>query len=279
MRVMILALALIGCTDGGGDDDTGPSESVEVELGEICPRSERIAVVEVMVESGSSAASFQAQAFDVPHPWFGDPTLDNGDCAYHTFDPGSCGTCGTDEVCGHDGACHPVPRADPGAVLTLIEQDGTRTDHEAVEQGAIWGNLDGTDPVGFELTLSSGDVISLAPTAIPSGALGDLKVTGEGDYDRPGELTASWTAPSDGGMVGSEIPINHHAGGPTMTTCLVDASAGSFTADAEMVDPLAVSTGLEFQGVRHLVVGSARLEAGCVDVRYGRRQYVDVQFR
>lgn len=277
MRVMILALGLVGCT-GGGDDDTGDPETVQVVLGEVCPTSERIALVEVAVESGGSAANFSAQAWDVPHPWFGEPTLQNDHCAYHTFDTASCGSCGADELCGHDGSCHPVPRADADAILTIVGQDGSRTDYEAVEQGAIWGSLDGLDPVGFELAWSNGDVVSLEPTALPAAPLDGLLVTAEGDYDVPGAVTVSWTAPSDGAQVGTVIPINHHAGGPTTTTCLADGSVESFTADADMVNPLSVSTGLEFQGVFHGVVGSAQLAAGCVEVRYVRRQHVDVQF-
>jgi hypothetical protein len=38
-----------------------------------------------------------------------------------------------------------------------------------------------------------------------------------------------------------------------------------------MIDPLAVSTGLEFQGVEHMFVAAAQTPQGCVDFRFGRQ--------
>ena len=55
-------------------------------------------------------------------------------------------------------------------------------------------------------------------------------------------------------------------------------SAGSFRADADMVDPLAVSTGLEFQGVSHFAFAAAETAGGCVEFRLGSQWHVDVTF-
>lgn len=67
------------------------------------------------------------------------------------------------------------------------------------------------------------------------------------------------------------IPINHHAYTSTFTECTASASKGAFFADAEMVDPLAVSTGLEFSYVSHVSVAAAETASGCIEIRVGRR--------
>ena len=41
-----------------------------------------------------------------------------------------------------------------------------------------------------------------------------------------------------------------------------------------MIDPLAVVTGLEFQGLQHVQTAAIDLDEGCVDVQYGVNQYV-----
>lgn len=44
--------------------------------------------------------------------------------------------------------------------------------------------------------------------------------------------------------------------------------------DAEMVDPLAVETGLEFQGLEHAFVAAATTPQGCVEFRFGEQLFV-----
>ncbi len=65
----------------------------------------------------------------------------------------------------------------------------------------------------------------------------------------------------------THIPINHHAGGPTFTECWVEASVHTLQVPGAMLVPLAVETGLEFQGVEHVQVAAAETPAGCVELR------------
>ena len=75
----------------------------------------------------------------------------------------------------------------------------------------------------------------------------------------------------DGAFVRTTIPINHHAGGPTFTECAAPDGSGAFHADAAMINPLAVKTGLEFQGVEHVFVAAAVTPQGCVEFRFGTK--------
>jgi hypothetical protein len=123
----------------------------------------------------------------------------------------------------------------------------------------------------FAMTLSWGDTqIILDAMPVASGELADLAVDTESStYDMPGALDATWQPPDDGAFVRTRIPINHHAGGHTFTDCHAPTSAGTFHADAEMIDPLSVQTGLEFQGIDHIFVAAAHTPQGCVEFRFG----------
>jgi hypothetical protein len=70
------------------------------------------------------------------------------------------------------------------------------------------------------------------------------------------------------------IPINHHIGGPTFTRCIALESEEGFTASAEMIDPLSVVTGLEFQGLSHEHAVAVQVDGGCVQLTSGTRVYV-----
>ena len=41
-----------------------------------------------------------------------------------------------------------------------------------------------------------------------------------------------------------------------------------------MIDPLAVITGLEFQGIEHVFVAAATTPEGCVEFRFGEQELV-----
>ncbi len=112
------------------------------------------------------------------------------------------------------------------------------------------------------------------PATVPAGLLSNAVVTIDSDFFSPGPLDATWDVPSEPGWVLSRIPINHHVGGPTFTDCEVPAGDGAFSATEAMIDPLAVITGLEFQGIQHVQAIAIDLDEGCVDVRYGVNQYV-----
>ena len=105
-----------------------------------------------------------------------------------------------------------------------------------------------------------------------------IKLVGtlEGGYDAPTSLDVAWSTSAVGTDVFTHIPINHHAGGPTFTECTVPASSGGFTVGEAMLAPLAVSTGLEFQGLEHVRFAAAETPAGCVEVRFTERHYLNL---
>jgi hypothetical protein len=96
-----------------------------------------------------------------------------------------------------------------------------------------------------------------------------------GESNEPTALDLTWTPPADAGRVFTHIPINHHAAGPTYTEREVDASAGALHVDGAMLAPLAVVTGLEFQGVEHRRYAAANTPAGCVEVLFFVQQHVN----
>ena len=60
----------------------------------------------------------------------------------------------------------------------------------------------------------------------------------------------------------------------TFTMCVVAAAECSFEVGQAMLQPLAVSTGLEFQPVDHVRFAAAETELGCVEFRFIVRQFV-----
>ena len=106
----------------------------------------------------------------------------------------------------------------------------------------------------------------IAPTAVAGG------------LDSPTALDLTWTPPADAGTVLTRIPINHHAGGPTFTDCAANASAGTLHVAGAMLTPLAVSTGLEFQGIAHAQSAAVETPQGCIEVRFQTSQYVDLTY-
>jgi len=84
------------------------------------------------------------------------------------------------------------------------------------------------------------------------------------------------TTQSAGSHVYTLIPINHHAGGPTFTRCVVDAAQGSFLVGEAMLKPLAVGTGLEFQSIAHVRFAAAETPKGCVEFRFFVNHWIDL---
>jgi hypothetical protein len=126
----------------------------------------------------------------------------------------------------------------------------------------------------FELSLTVGaHQVALPPLPV-AGALSGLAVTVDDDFVSPGPLVTTWTPPGGAGRVGTHIRINHHRKGPTFTECEVPAADAVFEASEPMIDPLAVVTGLEFQGVWHTEGAAVDLPEGCVDVTLGTSVFV-----
>jgi hypothetical protein len=277
MLPLLLACTAPDSADSGEpptDSDSGDTDSGlpgEVVAGAACPVETRIA--EIDLYAWGDTASLSATVYDRPNPWYGPASLDNGTCAYHHVDPNACGSCDDGQVCGWEGTCVPEQRARHDVEIDVLV-DGVSTPFLPDEAtGQLWGDVGPADAT-YVLSLHAGDTTLVSPELRLAAELADALVLGTGSYDAPTLLEASWTPSS--GRVRSVIPINHHAGGPTFTFCDVAADPGGFTATAEMLQPLAVSTGLEFQGLEHVESAAAEADGVCVEFRAGTNQYVSV---
>jgi hypothetical protein len=213
-----------------------------------------------------------AVLWDGPDPWIGDPALSDAQCRYYTFDAQSCGDCGTGNVCSVAGECVPERRTIKDVRLTITHGADTATFDADPTTGQIYGALAFAGPYDVTLTWAAAEVA----VTLPFAETLDATIVAESDqYDAPGDLTVSWT-PSDGYLYAT-IPVNHHAGGPTFTTCLAPGDLGGFVIDGAMVDPLSVITGLEFQGMDHVNAAAVRHGDACVDFRAGTRLPAYVQ--
>jgi hypothetical protein len=238
-------------------------------MGKVCAVESTIGVVEL---TGFPMPSVQATLWDRKNPWLREAELSTDTCSYHHYVPGVCAKCEMGEVCSLDNQCVPERRSVKDATLQVKVGSDVREYSSDPEFGYLYSMVDiGDASSSYAMTLSWGDdiVVELAPMKVASAELAGAAVDIAGDSEKPGALDATWTSANTGAFVRSTIPINHHAGGPTFTECAAPISAGSFHADAAMIDPLAVITGLEFQGLEHVYVAAAETPAGCVEFRFG----------
>ena len=264
-----------GSPEGGsaGAPASGPYAAVH---GQLCPVESTIGVVEL---SGFPTPYVQVALYDGKDPWIGKAELSTATCGFHHYTAGGCPTCQAGETCSLAHACVPERRTVKDATL-LVSAGAAQREYKANPTlGGIYSMLDiGNASTSFAMTLSWGDVeVRLAPMPVAGGQLANAAVKTEGDYAAPGALDATWTPSQSGAFVRSRIPINHHAGGPTFTECAAPESAGSFHATAPMINPLAVVTGLEFQGLEHVFVAAATTPEGCVEFRFGAQILVSPQ--
>jgi hypothetical protein len=245
-------------------------------MGQLCPVQSTIGTVEL---SGFPTPYVQAALYDSSDPWIGEPELSTPTCDYHHYKPGVCSGCQADEVCSLQSACVPERRTIKEATLRVSVGANEREYLADTTLGGIYSMVDiGNAASSYAMTLSWGDVeVQLAAMPVASGTLANAAVNIEGTSEAPGALDASWTPSQQTAFVRSRIPINHHAGGPTFTECAAPESAGNFHADAAMINPLAVITGLEFQGLHHEFVAAANTPEGCVEFRFGAQIFVSPQ--
>lgn len=254
-----------------GTETDGPPE---VELGAVCPIDERVGEVAIWLAGGE--ASLAGRLWDAPDPWIGPAELTTDTCAFHHFATDTCGQCEDDEVCSFAGECVPVRRADTDAELDVTANGATMTIEADDITGDLYGIV-GDGDADISLTLRFGGETIEVPAIAFAHEIPDLALVAQGDSCTPLGLDATWTPSTDGARVRTVIPINHHAGGPTFTVC--DAPGGSFHADAEMLQPLAVITCLEYQGVDVANTAALHTPLGCVDVRLGVQPVVDLQWQ
>jgi hypothetical protein len=259
-----------GSSEGGsaGEAPSGPYRAV---TGKLCPIETTIGVVEL--RSGPPL-SVQVTLYDQPDPWIAKTELSNPTCEFHRYNPGACSACDLGVVCSLGGACLPERRTIKNANLQVSTGTEQRQYSADPTLGGIYSMLDiGDASSSYAMTLSWNDTqITLDAMPVANGKLDELAVDTESTVNNlPGALDATWQPPGDATFVRTRIPINHHAGGPTFTECAAPTDAGTFHADADMINPLAVQTGLEFQGIDHVFIAAARTPQGCVEFRFGKR--------
>lgn len=245
-----------------------------------CDLKERIGVIELSGLTDEPPSPYLVATLDDrPNPWYGDPALTSNACRHHAFSPtGICANpCESDETCSIDGQCVPSPRRRKGAVVRLVADGDSQTFTADAQLGYLEGAI--TLPgktFALEITWP-GHIVTMAAAEAPA-ALPQLAGILVGSYDAPEKITVTWTPVEEGTHAHTLIPINHHAAGPTFTECAIDASVGVFEVPEAMLTPLAVSTGLEFQGVEHVRFAAAETPEGCVEIRFVTRQYVSLGF-
>jgi len=261
-----LLLVLACATADKADSGKPATEPGTVELGGVCPIGEKVG--EITVWASGPDANVSGRVYDRADPWVGAPEAETDTCAFYQFTPDSCGDCAEGTVCAVDGACVPERRVQP-VTLDVTADGETTTFVSDATTGDVFGTAGPTD-AAYDLRLDiAGEVVEI-PAMKVADMLADVVVAGEGDSMAPGALSITWTPPADGGgRVRTRIPINHHAAGPTFTLCQAEASTGAMSATAAMLTPLAVVTGIEFQGVEHANTAAVWVTAGCVDVRFG----------
>lgn len=258
------------------NDDDAEQWTAEAAPGAHCEVQSRIATVTVQAQGTGQWSAF-ATLLDSMDPRTGPPALADAQCAFFEYAPGDTCVCDEEEVCTYDNRCERRATPVTPSTLTLAgngDGEETLTDDGS---GTLYGtvSLDG-ETVALEL---NGCALRVTPAATaPPDALTGLSGTLEGGYEAPEAVDITWDAVEPGSQVHTRVPINHHVGGPTFTECVVDASSGSLHIDGAMLVPLAVVTGLEFQGISHVRFAAAETPYGCVEFRFETPAYVDLAY-
>lgn len=256
----------------GGSAQGGASGSFEAVHGAVCAPETLIGTIRI--HGFPQAPRVDGDLWDGPSPFIGAPELANETCAYYHYQP-ACAACDPGTICDASDVCVPERRTIKDATLDVT----VGADAQSLAADPTLGNFSADLTVGdasaaYGMRLAFGGIeITLAPLAYEAGPLPGATLTTEGPYDMPGALDVTWT-PTATGWVLSTIPINHHAQAGTFTFCAAPGTAGAFHADAEMIDPLAVITGLEFQGVEYVGLAAAETPLGCVEFRFGEQQFL-----
>ena len=244
--------------------------------GQRCTPATRIGEVVVQGQPGGTASIDASAAIaDRRNSWAPGAELSDAACTFFVqAPPAYCESCPADTLCAPDATCQAMPVPATDLVLVLSAGSASQTFVASGTNGA-YGivTLPGRT---FSLEVSwSGLTVTLGDTTVPDELEG-LSGTESGPWNAPTSLDLAWTPPAAGTSVFTHIPINHHAGGPTYTECLVPASAGSLHVDGAMLAPLAVVTGLEFQGIDHARFAAAQTPLGCVELSFRVQQYASL---
>lgn len=275
--VALSLLAMFGC---GGDDGGpgGPDAAVDLTPrvavpGTRCAPEERVGLVEI-----TEGNRVRANMFDRTDPMVGAPELSDAACGFHRYRPSQpCDPCPDGELCALDGRCTAAPRRATDGRLALRAGDQEQVFEADPELGTLGGDISLPGGSYAVEVFAFGQTVTLeAETAVPEPLAG-FSASLLGSYDAPEGIEASWDPLPEGSHLFTRIPINHHAAGATFTECAVDASAGSLSVSQPMLEPLAVSTGLEFQSFEHIRFAAAETSRGCVEFRFTLRQTIGLE--
>lgn len=267
--------------DGGAATDAATADAgtstgaVTVTRGGRCAPERRRGSIAV-TDWGGPTRAIAWTLFDRPEPWIGAPASTTEACRFHRAYQGAC-ACSSTQACDHGGACVDYPAAAPA--VTIVAR-GARDSQRFTG--------DGSGQAGGELTLPDVDValrleapglaVDVPALRMPD-ALEGLTGVLDGTYDAPRRVTLTWTPGAPGAFVYSLTRINHHVPEITFTDCRAPASAGRLEIEEAMLRPLAVSTGLEFQALELVDGASIDTPTGCIDVRFARMQFVNLESR
>lgn len=244
------------------DKDMGSGDALAI-VGERCEPKNRIGIVTV---KRSRQVDVYGLIHDAPSPLISDPTSADSQCDFHSFvSLAPCQQCEENEICNAAGRCLPLPKILPDAQIEIANEVDSRiitTNNGGLSDSVA---LDG-DTFSMEVSWA-GQKIIVPKIQIPA-ALDGLEGKLEGSYDKPEGLEFKWEPPSEPARVFTRVPINHHVNDPTFVECDVDAASGSLKIDGQMLEPLAVSTGLEFQTIEHSRFAAAQTPQGCVEFRF-----------
>ncbi|MBT3219694.1 MAG: hypothetical protein HN348_11430 [Proteobacteria bacterium] len=266
----MIFLLLFCCKKEEPPDDKDDTDIVQPEDA-FCPHEQLIGTVGVTLEG---SLELGARVFDKAHPWIGPPSASSAHCVFHEYQA-QCKPCDSGQVCSFAGECVDEQRAVDDLSL-IVTVDGIEHTLEPKDLGLIWEQFDQGSRFSFELLWADNHIETEEFTMFDDDL--SVTVTAQGDYEHPGELDVSWSNPGSGGYVSTLIPINHHAGAPTFTSCQASASDEEFVVPAEMVDPLSVGTGLEFQSVQYGTYAAAFVDGGCIQFSVFRYRFPDVDF-
>ncbi len=263
--------------DVAQDQSPEVTDPVEVRAvtGARCPSSARIGVI--TITPGLEQHNLHAILYDRPHPAYGAPALSTEVCDFHV-QPVGCVDCGELETCGVGGVCAALPVAREDVMVALWRGEL----RQVFERNHWWGGFGGAIEIGpgpysLELELAQGAIRVVSDALDVPGELEAVKGVLKGGSEAPQSLTLTWEGGEEGAHVFTHIPINHHVGGPTFTECQVDATVGEIAVGEAMLAPLAVVTGLEFQGMEHVVFAAAQTTVGCVELRLQRGAWVSLE--
>ncbi len=244
--------------------------------GQRCTPSTRVGEV-VVYGQADPATPLEASAVmvDRQDAWAPAPKLADAACTFFLqAPPAYCESCPVDTLCAPDATCQAMPAPATDIVLVLSAGGAAQTFPASGTSGAY--GLVTLPGRTFSVAVSwAGLTVTLGDTAVPDG-LDGLSGTEGGPWNAPTAMDLAWTPAAGDTSVFTHIPINHHAGGPTYTECLVPASSGALHVDGAMLAPLAVVTGLEFQGIEHARFAAAKTPLGCVELRFRVQQYVNL---